>query len=316
MIKTENVVKTFTGDDRTVFTALNDISITIETGGCYGLIGDNGAGKSTLLRLMSGIYKPNGGTVTMGEGMPYENPAVKEKIFFVNDETLQYNNFRLEEMRDFYKFYYPSFDTDKWERLRQSLNLPLNKRLSLFSKGMKRQSTIITAIACKPKFLLLDEAFDGIDPMMRLIVKNMLIDEMLDGELTTVISSHNLKEIDEFCDRAGFLHGGELLFDKALDDVKGNVVKAQCLFETEPDLTGLDIMQKETEGSITYLIVKADADTVKEKLSPQSPKLLDIVPLTLEEVFIYEMQSRGYYYGGKEEKNEKNGGNGNDENKI
>lgn len=196
MIELKEVTKQF--DD---FKVLDKISLTIPKGAAFGLLGSNGAGKSTILRLISGIYSAEEGEVTADNQNIYDNPAIKERIFFINDETIQFTNFTLEELKNYYKSFYPKFSEELFEKLRTTINLPLKKKLNAFSKGMKRQAVVITALACQTDYLLLDEAFDGLDPTMRIIVKRMLVDAMLDRELTTVISSHNLKEINEVCDR-------------------------------------------------------------------------------------------------------------------
>lgn len=294
MIKLQGVTKYF--DD---FTALDGIDLEIEKGSAYGLLGSNGAGKSTILRLVSGVYKADGGEVLIDETKVYNNPVVKEKIIFINDETIQWNPLTLREIKDYHKTFYRNFSEEKFSMLWDILKLPLDKKLSTFSKGMKRQAAVICAIACQPEYLLLDEAFDGLDPTMRIIVKKMLVDAMLDNQMTTIISSHNLREIDEFCDRAGLLHKGKIVFNRELDSVKGNVHKIQVAF-TEPlareAFYELDLLHFEKTGSIIYLIARGENEEIEAKLRKLSPVVMDIIPLSLEEIFIYEMEVLGYEY--------------------
>lgn len=294
MIKLDCVVKKF--DD---FMALDGISLEVQKGSAYGLLGSNGAGKSTILRLLSGIYRQDSGKVMIDDEEVFDNIGVKERVFFINDETIQFNNFTLLEMKNFYKTFYPNFSEEKFQKLWQVLQLPLKRNLSTFSKGMKRQAIVICGIACQPDYLMLDEAFDGLDPTMRIIVKKMLVDSMMDNGLTVIISSHNLTEIDEFCDTVGLLHKGKLVFNRELDSVKGNIHKIQTAFDkpfSKEDFPELEILHLSVTGSIVYMIVKGDSDTIKNAVDKHNPKFFDIIPLSLEEVFIYEMEVLGYDY--------------------
>ncbi|MDR1754931.1 MAG: ABC transporter ATP-binding protein [Eubacterium sp.] len=298
MIALKNVTKIFDG-----FIALDQINLDIKKGTAFGLLGSNGAGKSTVLRLISGIYKTDSGSVSADGKETYDNPEILKKIFFINDETIQWNNFTMSEMRDYFKTFYDAFSEEKYRSLWNILKLPQNKRLAVFSKGMKRQAVMICALACRPEYLLLDEAFDGLDPTMRIIVKRMLVDEMLDGNMTAVISSHNLKEIDEFCDSAGLLHKGHMVFNRELDSLKSDIQKIQTAFDadvTEEKIReiGLTLLHYSKSGSVVYLIARGKADEINERLSVYEPKFIDAVPLTLEEIFIYEMEVLGYEYTG------------------
>ena len=292
MIEVKDAVMQFDGKN-----ALDGISLTIPEGCAYGLLGSNGAGKSTLLRVLSGIYRLNSGEVKIDGNAVYDNAAMKERVFFINDETVQFNNMTLTEMKNYYKRFYSSFSEELWQKLYSTLNLPLKKRLNTFSKGMKRQAAVICGIACRTPYLFLDEAFDGLDPTMRIIVKQMLIDAMMDTGLTVIFSSHNLGEIDEFCDRVGLLHAGKVVFDRELDSVKGSVFKIQTAFDTpvtKEQLSGVDILHMETSGSVTHIIARGEREEVRAAVERFSPKLYDEVPLSLEEIFIYEMEVLGY----------------------
>ncbi len=281
------------------FSALDGVTLTVPEGSAYGLIGSNGAGKSTLLRLLSGVYKPSAGSVKIDGEEAYCTSSAKSKLFFVSDETAQFNSMTLKGMRDYYKRFYDNFSVELFDKLTGSVKLPHDKRLSGFSKGMKRQAAVICGVSCRTKYLFLDEVFDGLDPMMRKMIKGMIIDAMLDNKLTVVFSSHNLSEMDEFCDRAGLLHGGKMVFDKDIDSVKGEMTKIS--FATDVPVTmdafkNIEVINLETEGSVTQLTAKGDKNRIIAAAKALSPKFLDEIPLSLEEIFIYEMEVLGYDY--------------------
>lgn len=294
MIEIKGVTKKF--DNK--FTALDNIDLTIPTGTAFGLLGSNGAGKSTILRLISGIYKQEEGTVKADGEDIFDNVSVKERVFFIDDETVQFSKYTLKSLKDFYKGYYPNFSEELFEKLRAQVNLPMDKRIDRFSKGMKRQAIVVVGLACRTDYLLLDEAFDGLDPTMRIIVKKMLVDAMIDRNLTAIISSHNLKEINEVCDTVALLHKGKILFNRDLDSVKGNIHKVQAAFAVDyngkEDFEGLNVLHYERTGSVCYLIIKGSEEEIRENLKVKKPLVLDIVPLSLEEIFIYEMEGLGY----------------------
>lgn len=290
MIKLENVTKSF--DDLKV---LDGLSLEIPKGAAYGLLGTNGAGKSTLLRLLAGIYKPDGGSITVGGQPVWDNAAVKQRLLLVSDETSQFNNMTIKQMRKFYKTFYPTFSDETFDQLHEVIGLPLDKKLSGFSKGMKRQAAVICGIAVSPDYLLLDEAFDGLDPTMRSAMKKMLVNAMCDKEMTIVMSSHNLKEVEEFCDTVGVLHEGKMLFSRALDELKGSVHKVQCSLGSVPekdDFPGLDILLIEQSCGMVNLIVRGNADETVKIISAKAP--CELIPLSLEEIFVYEMEALNY----------------------
>lgn len=295
MIQLTGVTKKF-GD----FTALDSVDLMIPKGTSFGLLGSNGAGKSTILRLLSGIYSSESGNVTIDGENVFDNVKVKERVFFINDETIQFGGFTLKDLKNYYKGFYPNFSDELFEELRETVKLPLDKKTERFSKGMKRQAIVITGLACQTDYLLLDEAFDGLDPTMRIIVKRMLVDAMLDRQLTTVISSHNLKEINEVCDSVALLHQGKMLFNRDLDSVKGSIHKVQAAFNeeyTREDFEKYGILHYSRSQSIHYIIMEGTEEEIREKLSEKDPIVLDLIPLTLEEIFIYEMEGMGYDAG-------------------
>lgn len=292
MIEINDVVMVF--DDRT---ALDGVSLQIPEGTAYGLLGSNGAGKSTLLRLLTGIYRPQSGSVKIDGEDVWNNVKVKDRVFFINDETSQFDHMTVNEMERYYKRFYTGFSGELFEKLLGTVGLPRDKRLNTFSKGMKRQAAVICGISCKTPYLFLDEAFDGLDPTMRIIVKQMLIDAMLDNQLTVIFSSHNLNEIDEFCDRVGLMHSGRMIFDRELDSVKGSVVKIQTSFDkpvTKDDLSAIEVLHTENVGSIMNIIARGDRSAIRAEIEKFSPKLYDEIPLNLEEIFVYEMEVLGY----------------------
>ena len=301
MIELKNTVKKFDS-----YTALDAVDLKIEKGTAFGLLGSNGAGKSTILRLISGIYSPESGEVLVDGESVFDNTDVKQKVFFINDETVQFGAFTLKKLKNYYKNYYSNFSDEIFEALRKKTGLPLDKKINTFSKGMKRQAIVIIGLACRTDYLLLDEAFDGLDPTMRIIVKKMLVDAMLDRQLTTVISSHNLKEINEVCDTAALIHNGKIVFSRDIDDVKGSVHKIQVVFNKNEDGSvssytkedfaqeGIEILHYEQSQSICFIIAKGDIEAIKASLLTKRPMLTEVIPLTLEEIFIYELEVLGY----------------------
>lgn len=292
MIKFENVTKKY--DD---FTALEDFELEIPTGCAYGLLGTNGAGKSTLLRILSGVYRADKGKVTIDGEDVYDNAAVKQRLLLISDETSQFNGMTLLQMKKFYKTFYANFSDETFDKLNGIVNLPLTKKLGGFSKGMKRQAAVICGISARTDYLFLDEAFDGLDPSMRSEIKKMIIDAMCDNDMTVVTSSHNLHEIEEYCDTVGLLHNGKMIFNKDLGELKGNIHKVQCSFEKTPtkeDFSELEILLIEEKNGFTNIIAKGSADETLQKIREKSPDFCDLIPLSLEEIFIYEMEAQNY----------------------
>ena len=303
MIEIKNVSLTFKGgalDKKKDFTALDDVSITVPEGCIYGFLGSNGAGKSTLMRMICGIYKTEQGSITIDGEEVYDNPEAKKKIFFVNDETVQYADFTLEGLRKYYRSYYPDFSDEVYERLTAKLGLPTNKRMAEFSKGMKRQAVVIIGLSCMTKCLMLDEAFDGLDPAMRKVVKEMIVDEMLDRGATMIVSSHNVAEINELCDRAMLIHKGKLIFADEIDEIRSGFRKVQLVDKKrvvprgELELMGLRVMEYSATGRVAQALIKGTETEIDEKISSLGIDIAETIPLTLEEIFIYELQARGY----------------------
>lgn len=285
------------------FKALDDVSVTIPDGCVYGFLGSNGAGKSTLMRMICGVYKTEQGSIKIDGREVYDDPNAKSEIFFVNDETVQYGAFTLDGLRKYYKSYYPNFSDEVFDRLSGKLKLPVNKRLSEFSKGMKRQAVVIIGLSCMTRYLMLDEAFDGLDPAMRKMVKNIIIDEMLDRQATLIVSSHNIAEINELCDRAMLIHKGKLLFANEIDEIKSGFRKVQLARKSavvsrgEIEELGVQLMQYSSSGSVSQAVIKGTEEDIMRRLSAIKVDIIEIIPLTLEEIFIYELEARGYGSG-------------------
>ena len=307
MIKIKNVSMVFEkkgiGKSGERFTALDDISITIPDGCIYGFLGSNGAGKSTLMRMMCGVYRTDIGSIQIDGREVWDNAAAKADIFFVNDETVQYANFTLEGLREYYASFYESFSYEVFERLTKKLDLPRNKRLAEFSKGMKRQAVVIIGLSCMTKYLMLDEAFDGLDPAMRKVVKNLIMDEMLDRGATLIVSSHNIAEINELCDRAMLIHKGKLIFADEIDEIRGGFRKVQlarkgsAVTREELEATDVSVMQYTASGSVVQAVIRGTEDDIMRRLSAIKTDITEMIPLTLEEIFIYELEARGYGSG-------------------
>lgn len=299
MIEIKDLSLTFKNADED-HEALKAITLDIPEGCIYGFVGSNGAGKSTLLRVISGIYRPDSGSVTIDETEVYDRPQAKENIFFVSDETVQFSRLTVNDLKSFYQSSYPTFDDKVFDDLISKLDLPRKKPLSQFSKGMKRQAIVAAALGSRTKYILLDEAFDGLDPAMRRLIRTMIVDDIFDRGATLIVSSHNVTEIGELCDKAMLLHKGEVIFAKDIDDVREGFEKVQiALPDGELDRTvienaGVEVLSFKTLGRVSTVITKGDKADITAKLSALSPAVLELVPLTLEEIFIYEMEVHGY----------------------
>lgn len=278
---------------------LDIADLQIPKGSIYGLIGANGAGKSTMMRLISGVYTVDSGLLTVDGENITDNAAVKEKMFFVPDDPYFLPQTTMEEMTEFYQCYYPDFDTVLYEQLMASFELPSKNKISSYSKGMRRQAILLLALASNPKYLLLDESFDGVDPVMRQRLRRVMIDIAADKEITVVISSHNLRELDEFCDRVGVLYHGGLLYDITLDRLKEEVHKYQLAF-SEPvakeAFSRFRLLSCDITGKFVTLVIRGERQVLERKIGDLKPLAVEEFPLSLEEIFIYEMGAKGYDY--------------------
>ncbi len=292
MITASSVTKRF---EDTI--ALNKLNCSIPEGCVYGLVGSNGSGKSTLLRLISGIYRPEEGAVTIDGQEVFDNPDVKKRIVFVPDELYFLPHANLCRMEKLYASVYERFSHERFEALLKDFGLDPEANLNTFSKGMRRQAATILALSCNADYILFDETFDGLDPVMRHLVKRLLMEEIAEREVTVLMTSHNLRELEDMCDHIGLLHGGHIIFERDIDDMRLGVHKIQMAFKEPPAkdaFKDVEYMHFEQRGSVTLMIVRGSENEVMERMKAFNPVILEIIPLTLEEVFIYEMEVAGY----------------------
>ena len=286
MLELKNITKTF-GD----FTALDDLSMTVPKGTVYGLVGPNGAGKSTAIRHMLGVYRPDSGTVTLDGAPVYENPEAKMRIGSIPDDVFFFPSATLEDMKKYYKGMYPKFDEQLFERLREVFQLPLKNQIRRFSKGMQKQAAFHLTVCTRPDMLILDEPVDGLDPVMRRQVWSVILSDVAQNETTVLISSHNLRELEDICDHVGIMDHGKMLLERSLADMQGATHKLQLVGDT-PD--GLDILHESSSGRLKTLIVRGDAQQIQQRIALTKPAYFDVLPLSLEEIFIYELGGVNY----------------------
>jgi len=297
MIKVENLTKNFEK-----YCALNAVTCTINDGCIYGMVGSNGAGKSTFLRLLTGVYRPDGGSASIDGEEIYDNPKVLARIAYVPDELYFIPGASMNRMAEMYKSCYARFDTERFKKLASRLSLDIKKPISTFSKGMKRQAATILALATMPEYIFFDETFDGLDPVMRNYVKSIICEDVVDRGASAIITSHSLRELEDTCDQLALLHRGGLILESDIHDLKTAQFKVQIAFAEEygrekfENIPGMKILHFVKHGSVANMIVKGDRDDVAASLRAMSPLLLDILPLTLEEVFTYEMEALGYTF--------------------
>ena len=293
MIQINNVVKCF---DRS--RVLDGLSMQVEKGSIYGLVGPNGAGKSTILRHITGVYRPDEGEILV-DGQPvYENPDVKKRIFSIPDELYYFTSATTRDMMKFYRGIYPKFSVERYEALKEAFaGVHENHPIRRLSKGLQKQSAFWLALCCQPDLLVLDEPVDGLDPVMRRQVWSLLMGDVAQRGTTVLVSSHNLRELEDVCDHVGILSKGRVLLQRSLSDLQDNVIKMQLAFEgTElPQLPeDLEVLHASRVGRVHTLIIRGNTAWVKSRLAPYNPLLMDALPLTLEEIFIYELGGEDY----------------------
>lgn len=280
-----------------VFTAVNKATLSIRPGSIQGLLGSNGAGKTTLLKMIAGIYKADSGAILFNKQDVFENEDYKSKMIFISDIPYFFGHANLKEMGDFYQTLYPNFSQERFTQLTQLLKMHPQKKLSKLSKGMKRQCAFILAIAARPEVMLLDEPFDGLDPIVRHTIKNILIQDVTNHDMALFVSSHNLREMEDFCDSVTLMHEGSILMARDLDDLKGNVAKIQMAFEKIPNeqfFKGMNLVEKSVKGRVVTCIVKGNFEDIEQYITSGNPLMYDILPLSLEEIFTYELGGHGY----------------------
>ena len=286
MLKLENITKSFGN-----FKALDQLNMTVPKGAVYGLVGPNGAGKSTAIRHMTGVYRCDSGEILM-DGQPvYENPAVKERIGYIPDDIFYFNSATMEDMRAFYRGIYPQFDDELYTRLFEVFQLPKKTQLRRFSKGMQKQAAFHLAICCRPDLLILDEPVDGLDPVMRRQVWNLILSDVAQRQTTVVISSHNLRELEDICDYVGIMDHGKMLLERSLADMQGSTVKVLMVGEVPQDL---QVLHSAQTGRLHTLVVRGSAEEVTAIMEKTDCTYYDVLPLSLEEIFIYELGGVNY----------------------
>ncbi len=293
MIEVKNVTKSFDG-----FRALDGLTMTVPTGSIYGLVGPNGAGKSTVLRHITGVYRQDEGIITLDGEEIYENPQVKARLTSIPDDLYYFLSASTRDMMQFYKGFYPKFDLKRYEALKDVFATVDEKRpIRRLSKGMQKQSAFWLSLCCRPDYLILDEPVDGLDPVMRRQVWSLLMSDVAEYGTTVLVSSHNLRELEDVCDHVGILSKGKVLVERSLSDLQGNVVKMQVVFQEKemPQMpSDLEVLHTSQVGRIHTLIVRGTAEDVTNRLAVYSPLLMEALPLTLEEIFIYELGGEDY----------------------
>lgn len=278
--------------------AVNDVTVTIKKGEVFGLIGTNGAGKSTFLRMASGVLRPDSGEIIVDEQPVYENPRAKADIFYISDDQYFLPNATPKNMAHFYKDYYAAFDMKRFEEMIARFQLKADRKINTFSKGMKKQLSVLLGICANTKYMLCDETFDGLDPVMRQAVKSIFAGELAERDFTPVIASHNLRELEDICDCVGILHQGGVLMQKDLEEMKLNIHNIQCVFKSADDEKAvfdmLDIVKSDRRGTLNIITVRGKEEEIMNKISNFSPVFAEILPLTLEEIFISETEVVGY----------------------
>ena len=286
MIEIKNLTKTFG-----TFKALDNLNMTVPKGAVYGLVGPNGAGKSTVIRHMTGVYRPDSGAVTLEGQTVYENPKVKETIGYIPDEIFYFSSATLEDMHRYYRGLYPKFDDALFARLKDIFKLPEKTPIRRYSKGMQKQAAFQLTLSCRPEVLILDEPVDGLDPVMRRQVMSLILADVAERGTTVLISSHNLRELEDVCDHVGIMMGGRMLLEKSLADMQGATHKLQLVGDV-PD--GLKVLHESSSGRLKTLVVRGDAYEISTRVEASKPAYFDVLPLSLEEIFIYELGGVDY----------------------
>ena len=286
MLEVRNLTKTFGS-----FTALKDLNMTIPKGAVYGLVGPNGAGKTTLIRHITGVYRPDCSEITLDGEAVWENSGAKEKIGFIPDDLFFFHSATIEDMRRYYKGLYPRFDDALFEKLGEAFDLPRKSPIRKFSKGMKKQAAFWLTVACRPELLVLDEPVDGLDPVMRRQIMGLILSDVAEYGTTVLVSSHNLRELEDICDHVGIMDKGRMLLERSLADMQGGTVKVQFVGEI-PE--GLQILHRTDTGRLTTLVLRATAAEAEAAFSRAELPFYEVLPLSLEEIFIYELGGADY----------------------
>ena len=294
MIEAKNICKKFDEVD-----AIKDLSCKINEGCIYGIVGSNGAGKSTFLRLLTGVYKPDSGSITLDGEDIFDNPNAKSRMVFISDELYFIKGASLNRMKKLYECMYETFDKKVFSELVKKFSLPEKKSIETFSKGMRRQASIVLALSVKPDYYIFDETFDGLDPVVRGYVKSLICKEVAERKATAIITSHSIRELDNLCDELAFVYNGSIIIENTTDDLKNTLFKIQGVFEkdiSEKDFEDSEILKISKVGSVYTLICCGDKEIFKQRIKNMKPVFYDLLPLTLEEIFVYRMMMQGYTY--------------------
>ncbi len=288
MIEVKSVIKTF--DD---FKALNKLDMNVVKGSIYGLVGPNGAGKTTILKHLSGVYIQDSGSIKINDEEVYENIDVKSKIGFIQDDLFYFDQYTIKDMMEFYKgMYKETFSDEKFESMKNVFKIDVKRKIKTLSKGMKKQVAFWLVMSCMPELIILDEPLDGLDPIIRRSVIKLLLKEVNERKITAIISSHNLRELEDICDTVGFMKNGAMVLERKLDELSNSISKVQVAFSNDTDIKlskNFKIISSEKIGKVNRLIIKGDKEKVEAEIMKLKPLLLDTLPLTLEEIFIYEL---------------------------
>ena len=299
MIIANEITMKFYTQGKAPYVALDRLSCQIPRGCIYGMIGANGAGKSTFLRLLAGVYRPASGTITIDDAPVWENPAAKSRIVYIPDELYFLPQSSMNTMARMYRTLYDRFDEARYKSLTGMFGLDPTANINTFSKGMRRQAAAILGLSCMPDYLFFDETFDGLDPVMRGLVKQVIYCDVLERNTTTIITSHALHELEDTCDQLALLHRGGILFQSDVQDLKTSLFKVQTAFSepfTKERFEGIDILSYTQVGSVCTFIVRGDRAETEARIRAMSPVVLDVLPLSLEEVFVHEMEALGYSF--------------------
>ena len=290
MIEVKNVSKSFEG-----FKALDGLSLTVPTGGIYGLVGPNGSGKSTLIRNIMGIYRPDEGEIRLDGEEIYENPAAKERIAYIPDDIFYFLQSSVKDMMNYYRGIYPRFDMARYEKLKEVFKLDENMPIRRMSKGMQKQAAFWLCVCMRPDVMVLDEPVDGLDPVMRRQVWSIIMADVAERGTTVLVSSHNLRELEDVCDHVGIIDHGRMLLERSLSELQENISKIQIALPDGAEMPeGLDILHTASTGRLRTVIVRGEPAAVQAKLQEAQPLFMDALPLSLEEIFIYELGGADY----------------------
>lgn len=286
MIKVNGLNKSFDG-----FKALSDLNLNIKKGSIYGLVGTNGAGKTTLIKHITGVFKPDDGEILIDGENVHENIAIKERLGYIPDDLYFFSTYSLKESAKFYRSIYPNWSQERYVHMVNQFALDEKRKLSKFSKGMQKQAAFILTMSSMPDYLILDEPIDGLDPIIRKLVWKYIVEDVAEREMTVLVSSHNLRELEGICDSIGILSKGKMMIERDLDELKSDIHKIQVAFKTLPEnpYDGLNVLHKESRGTVDLLIVRNRKDVVEKKIYYYHPVIFDMLPLSLEEIFIYEL---------------------------